>query len=150
MSKPFRTHRAQSHQRPVLSPFLYDLGAATQALPPAAVLPEQFYSPAASAVSGRGEVALMRAVLEDAIDCFQKLLGKTDRRSQRLVREAEEWIFSEDLRWPFSFLNICNVLGIDPDYVRRGLKRWQQHRFPAPEKSKPHRTAAPPPIPAAA
>src|SRR5262245_51160738 len=142
MAKPSTAHRAQSYHRPVLSPFLYDLGAATRSLPPAAVLPEQFHSPAASAVSGRGEVALMRAVLEDAIDCFRKQSSKTDRRSQRLLREAEEWLFTDDLRWPFSFLNICNVLGIDPEYVRRGLKRWRECRLPASETPKPGRISA--------
>jgi hypothetical protein len=150
MAKPLAAHRTYTHQRPVLSPFLYDLGAATRALPPAAVLPEQFHSPAVSALSGRGEVALMRAVLEDAIDCFQKQSGRTDRRSQRLLREAEEWLFSDDLRWPFSFLNICNVLGIDPEYVRRGLKHWRQRPLSTAASSKPRGISTTRPMPAAA
>jgi hypothetical protein len=75
-----------------------------------------------------GEVALMRAVLEDAIDCFQKQVRKSGRRAQRLAREAEDWLFKDDQLWPFSFLNICHILGIDPDYLRRGLKQWQKTR----------------------
>ena len=61
-------HHAKSFQRPALSPFLYDLGAASQELPPATILPEQFYSSPSAPDTGRGEVALMRAVLEDALE----------------------------------------------------------------------------------
>lgn len=92
----------------------------------AAVLPEQFYhSPAQTA--GRGEVALMRAVLEEALDCFQKQFVKSGRRAQRLAREAEEWLFSDEASWPFSFVNICAVLGIEPGYIRLKLKRWSEN-----------------------
>src|SRR5688572_29395137 len=118
--------QTKSFHRPALSPFLYDLGAATRELPPAAVLPEQFHGSPLNMNAARGEVALMRAVLEDAIECFQKQSGKSGRRAQRLAREAEEWLLNDDQRWPFSFLNICHVLGIDPGYIRRGLKQWRQ------------------------
>jgi hypothetical protein len=129
-------HHAKSFQRPALSPFLYDLGAASQALPPATILPEQFYSSPSAPDTGRGEVALMRAVLEDAIGCFQKQMHDSGRRVQRLAREAEEWLFTDDHRWPFSFVNICAVLGLEPEYVRLGLKRWRQHPPSPPEKKR--------------
>lgn len=74
------------------------------------------------------EAALMRAVLEDAINCFRNQFHSTGRRQQRLAREAEEWLFSDDSHWPFSFLHICAVLGLDPEYIRLGLKRLSQHR----------------------
>ena len=119
-----------SSHRPPLSPFLYDLGAASQALPLAAVLPSQFYSSPVNANASRGEVALMRAVLEDAIECFQKQAFKSGRRVQRLAQEAEEWFFTDDQQWPFSFINICNVLGVDADYIRRGLKQLRQQQPP--------------------
>ena len=92
----------------------------------AAVLQEQFYNPPACA-TGRGEVALMRAVLEEAVDCFQKQFMKSGRRAQRLACEAEEWIYSDEVRWSFSFVNICAVLGLDPGYMRLKLKRWREN-----------------------
>jgi hypothetical protein len=116
--------RASSTYRSVLPLFLYDLKAATQLLPPAAVLPEQFHHSGSGLSSGRGEVALMRAVLEDAISCFQRTPGPG---TERLVKDAERWLFSDDLSWPFSFVNICAVLGLDAEYVRLGLKRWRQN-----------------------
>lgn len=126
MTKRSSAHCTKSFHRPALSPFLYDLGAATRTLPPAAVLPEQFHGSPVGAHAVRGEVALMRAVLEDAIECFQKQSRKNGRRAQRLAREAEEWLFTDDQQWPFSFLNICYVLDIDPGYIRRGLKQFQK------------------------
>jgi hypothetical protein len=141
MTKPTFANRRKSFHRPVLSPFLYDLGAATRALPPAAVLPEQFHGTPVNANASRGEVALMRAVLEDAIECFQKQALKSGRRARRLAQEAEEWLFQDDQLWPFSFLNVCNVLGFDPGYIRRGLKQWRMQRT-ASETATPHETPA--------
>ena len=92
------------------------------------VLPEQFYGPRAGLASGRPEAALMCAVLEDALMCFQQGLVRQGRRVQRIAREAEEWLFSDDPLWPFSFVSICAVLGLEPAYVRRGLQRWRQSR----------------------
>lgn len=140
----------KSFQRPALPLMLYDLGAASQLLPPASVLPEQFYSPSTGENTAHGEIALMRAVLEDAVTCFQKESVKTGRRAQRLAREAEEWLFGDDYHWPFSFVNICAVLGLDPEYVRLGLKRWHQHRPAEPRKRKRGTTPMRPPLQIAA
>lgn len=129
MTKRSSAQRAKSFHRPALSLFLYDLGAATRTLPPAAVLPEQFHGSPVGAHAARGEVALMRAVLEDAIECFQKQSRKNGRRAHRLAREAEEWLFKDDQQWPFSFLNICHVLDIDPGYIRRGLKQFHKEQL---------------------
>jgi hypothetical protein len=53
----------------------------------------------------------MREVLADALFCFQKGLVRQRRRVQQLARDAEEWLFSDDARWPFSFVSTCAVLG---------------------------------------
>jgi hypothetical protein len=122
-----KTHsapRSQTAHRPSLPLFLYDLTAASQLLPPAAVLPEQFYGSPTKAHTERGEVALMRAVLEDAVNCFQRAHGPN---ADRLAKEAEKWLFGEDTRWPFSFVNICGVLGLSAEYVRLGLQRWRKN-----------------------
>lgn len=89
---------------------------------PATVLPEQFYG-TPTQERARGELALMRSILADAIQCFQKQFGTPRYRDYRIAKEAEAWFFSDDYRWPFSFVNISSVLGIDADYVRRGLHR---------------------------
>ncbi len=86
----------------------------------------------------RPEAELMRAVLADALGCFQKGVVHQGRRVQRLAREAEEWLFNDDSRWPFSFVSICAVLGLEPEYIRRGLKRWGQGRPPRAPKKRSH------------
>jgi hypothetical protein len=103
-----------------------------------AILPEQFYGPRRGAAHTRGQVALMRAVLDDALHCYQKQFGPHTRRERRLAREAAEWLFSEDDRWPFSFVNVCRALGLEPEYLRRGLKQWRQ-RPPTVLRTKPRR-----------
>jgi len=69
-----------------------------------------------------GERALMRAVLEDAIRC---LIGEVGPRHQRgaLAAEARQWIEIADPRWPFSFENVCDGLGLNAANLRRRLLR---------------------------
>ncbi len=68
------------------------------------------------------ERALMRAVLEDAIRC---LIGEVGPRHQRgaLAAEARQWIEIADPRWPFSFENVCDGLGLNAANLRRRLLR---------------------------
>ncbi len=71
----------------------------------------------------------MLAVLDNALACFQKHFSCRGGRGLRLFRETEEWIFREDSGRPFSFSNICDVVGFDPQYVRQGLLRWRERRI---------------------
>jgi hypothetical protein len=73
-----------------------------------------------------GEERLMLAVLENAIEDFQKYILANDKRGKELFEEAEEWILETNSPSFFSFENICEHLGLDPDYVRRGFMRWKE------------------------
>jgi hypothetical protein len=73
-----------------------------------------------------GEEGLMLAVLEDAIECFQKYVVARSQRERRLFQEAEEWILDKDSDWFFSFENICETLELYPDYIRQGLIAWKE------------------------
>jgi hypothetical protein len=75
----------------------------------------------------------MRAVLEDAIHCFQKSQGTN---AARLVKDAEQWFFADEQRWPFSFVNICAALGLNVEYLRTGLQRLRQHPPAIPPKKR--------------
>jgi hypothetical protein len=131
---------------PALPEYGDALGAASTQLLATAVAPEQFFSAQDRSYTERGEVALMRAVLEDALQCVAKQFSHRGRRPQRLAREAEAWFFADDEHWLFAFVNICAVLGLDPGYVRRGLTRWRLQRRTASLMSSPQaaplRTAA--------
>lgn len=92
-------------------------------LQPDVLLPQQFH--------GRhrrhavAEQNLMFAVLQDAVDHYKKHAFALDFRGRRLFRETCEWITSRD-RAPFSFQHICEVLDLNPSYIRRGLERWRE------------------------
>ena len=69
-----------------------------------------------------GERALMRAVLEDAIRCVAGEIGPVRERPQLAV-DARGWIEAGDVRWPYSFMNVCDHLGFDGDQLRTRLLR---------------------------
>ncbi len=94
-------------------------------LEPDVILPSQFFVRPGSGASRRPEQQLMLAVLEEAVATFQKNVTAGDGRSRRLFAEAAEWFASDDTGWPFSFVNICHALGLDPDGLRSGLRRWR-------------------------
>ncbi len=65
----------------------------------------------------------MRAVLKDALDVLFKFDGVSHARGRQLFDEAERWIKSDDTRWPFSFMNVCDALGLAPSCIRKGVTR---------------------------
>jgi hypothetical protein len=93
---------------------------------PDTLLPSQFLDRTRRRTEHNGERRLMIAVLEDAVDVYRKQAGSREARGQQLFREAEEWIEGADRIWLFSFQNICDVLDIDADYLRRGLHAWKE------------------------
>jgi len=93
-------------------------------LQPDVLLPAQYDARRRRPV--QGEQRLVLAILEDAINCYRKHAFALDRHGQRLFRETEEWVMSDE-RVPFSFVYICEVLDIDIEYLRTGLRRWRAH-----------------------
>src|SRR5437764_1451306 len=60
-------------------------------------------------------------------NCSKRLRSQTSvARGEQLFQEAETWIEDPDRTWLFSFQNICDVLDIDADYLRRGLRALKQ------------------------
>jgi hypothetical protein len=76
-----------------------------------------------------GTKALMLAVLEDGIRSFLS-------NARLLASEAEFWIYSRSRHSPFSFTVVCEILGLDPDAVRKTLKRMKTQNLP-PRKAMP-------------
>lgn len=67
------------------------------------------------------EKRLMLAILVDAISCFVKSPAAAGMARNRQWLEARNWLCSNRQDWPFAFRNVCEVLGFDSDYLRRGL-----------------------------
>jgi hypothetical protein len=42
--------------------------------------------------------------------------------THRQSSEAFEWIASERRDWPFAFVNVCDLLGVDAKAVRKRLR----------------------------
>lgn len=91
------------------------IGESDAPFSPECVLPEQFFS---LSDLEQPEKKLMLAMLQDAIHCLSYFFAKTIRE-RCLAQEAKEWIESSDTFLPFTFVRVCEALGLDPDYVRR-------------------------------
>ncbi len=93
------------------------------------LLPLQFFTGTRGRGFAEGERRLMFAVLEDAVECFQKYCGSNEARGRQLYADAEEWILSDDRSWLFSFVNVCEILAFQPDFIRQGLMRWKAQKL---------------------
>jgi len=87
------------------------------------LLPEQFFDSRIKLGAVCPETALMYAVLEDAFLCFHKQV-EAEPRFMPCAREAKKWFFSDDFRGLFSFVSVCDALGLEPHYIRTKLKNW--------------------------
>ena len=76
-----------------------------------------------------GEEKLMLAVLESAVEDFQKYVLARKPRGKKLFQEAEEWFLERNSDELFSFENICDTLQLHPDYMRQGLLRWKEAKL---------------------
>jgi len=65
-----------------------------------------------------GTKALMLAVLEDAIRSYLS-------HEQFARNEAEQWVISRQRRSVFSFIVVCETLGLEPKAVRGALRRMR-------------------------
>jgi hypothetical protein len=81
------------------------------------------------------EIRLIAAVLEDAIDCYLKYCSAKTRRGKRIFTEAAQWIFNQDEDWLFGFDNICEMLKLEPGYIRRVLGQNAHGRLPLTKPS---------------
>ena len=89
---------------------------------PDTVLAAQFYATFKGSPFKQPELRLMAAVLEDAIACLSIKTRPATARQRKQLEDARNWFAAEDeSEWIFSFKNICEALGINPAYLRRGL-----------------------------
>jgi hypothetical protein len=85
---------------------------------------QQYHDTYRRRIPQQSEIRLMLAVLEDAINCYQDNLFAVNKKRIQLFREAEDWFMNDDASWIFSFVSICSILNLEPDYFRQGIKRW--------------------------
>src|SRR5262245_10419084 len=71
----------------------------------------------------------MLAVLENAVEYFQKYVLARKPSGKQLFREAEEWFLDKENEALYSFDNICDTLGFHPDHIRKGLMAWKDAKL---------------------
>ena len=76
-----------------------------------------------------GEERLMFAVLENAVEYFQKYVLARKPSRKQLFQEAEEWFLDKENEALYSFENICDTFGFHPDYIRKGLMVWKEAKL---------------------
>ena len=90
--------------------------------------PSQFHTPA-SETWWPAEKRLMLAVLTDAIDVLLRGPAVNGPR-HHLYEDTAGWLGSEDTEWPYSFVNICDALGLDVESVRTALTHRREEVRP--------------------
>jgi hypothetical protein len=66
---------------------------------------------------------LMLAILTDAINLVLQEPAPMAMRRALVRRKAARWIRANDTKWLFSFVNICETLGIDAGRLRAKVAR---------------------------
>jgi hypothetical protein len=92
-------------------------------LHPETVLPEQFQRMWGGTRTVTPERALLVAVLWQAADDLRAHGNVRRAHSRVLYRHAYRWVTSDDRSWPYSFLNVCDVLGLSAGSLRAELLR---------------------------
>lgn len=134
-SSPATNHASSSNIQSEIRPSLGAEEKAFSLFQPDILLPAQYLSTTQRKTYMEPEKRLMLAVLEDAVICFQKCLHSSSPKERLSFEEAEAWILEEDSHWLFSFVNICEALGLDPAYLREGLIEWKKREMGVRSKS---------------
>jgi hypothetical protein len=71
-----------------------------------------------------GMKRLQLAVLEDALRCLQRYTESRNPIHRRMFAEAEFWILDK-AHGPFAFEAVCEILEIQPDHLRNGIRQWR-------------------------
>jgi len=107
----------------------YDTGLSmeervTSLFQPDSLLPDQYLDTFRRKLHLEPEKKLMLAILEDAIACYQKYIFVRDSKGKALFHDAKEWVAEEGGGNVFAFESVCESLGLNPEYVRRGMADW--------------------------
>jgi len=107
---------------------------------PNALMPVQYFTAAERHRARSGPHRLMLAMLEDAARIYARV-GVPAAGGRRLLRETDRWVRSNDRRWPFSFLRVCEALGLNALVVRRGLLQLRLEAAGTGDRTACRRTA---------
>lgn len=90
-------------------------------LAPEQVLPVQFYALWRTTKHITPERELAAAVLYQAALDLATFRSAGNPRKRQLYWKAYHWVSANDASWPYSFVNLCDTLGIRTENLRRRL-----------------------------
>jgi hypothetical protein len=61
---------------------------------------------------------LAAGILKQAALDLRRFHAGTSAVEREFYRDAHRWVTSDDCSWPFSFLNVCQLLNLAPETVR--------------------------------
>jgi hypothetical protein len=65
--------------------------------------------------------ALAKGVLRQAAKDLRAFHDAPEATGRECYRDAYSWVISNDLSWPYSFVNVCEALGLSAEFVRGEL-----------------------------
>jgi hypothetical protein len=72
-------------------------------------------------ISETSQRELASGVLKQAAQDLRRFHGATSAIEHELYLDAYSWVKSDDCSWPFSFLNVCQLLNLAPEILRENL-----------------------------
>jgi hypothetical protein len=72
-------------------------------------------------ISETSQRELASGILKQAAQDLRRFHGGTSAIERELYLDAYRWVISDDCSWPFSFLNVCQLLNRAPESLRREL-----------------------------
>jgi len=64
---------------------------------------------------------LADGILKQAALDLRRFHGATSAVEREFYLDAHRWVTSDDCSWPFSFLNVCQLLNLAPESVRADM-----------------------------
>jgi hypothetical protein len=111
-------HVTSASERLNINPAAEQLSVLRELLNGGEILPSQLPSPS----NWGPELVLAAAVMAQAMADVR--LRRRDGRDHIQVSSALRWIRSDDTKWPLSFRRVCELLDLDPGWVRQNVRRW--------------------------
>lgn len=67
------------------------------------------------------EESLAIGVLSQVFHDLRRFHEPANQLERELYRDAYDWLMGTDFTWPYSFVNICNLLNVPPEELRAEL-----------------------------
>jgi hypothetical protein len=71
--------------------------------------------------SAKAQKDLAAGILKQARQDLRRFRNPISGAERELYFDAYHWFTSNDHTWPFSFLNVCQLLDLDPEAVREDV-----------------------------